>query len=890
MMTKTFSKFLIMGMICVSIHSYAQIKPYQLTCEYQANPQAIDVPQPTFRWKINGDVSIRQRRVWIRMASEKKRLDRPDLWVSGAIETESPETVYAGNIPLHSAQRYWWQIRIEGDDGKQSDWSAPVSFCTGLLDKKDWYAQWIGAPWQGEVETPMEKGHLTPAAPLFRKTFSLKKKIKSAQLFCSGLGYFEAKVNQHKVSEEVLIPNQTNYGRRPELIKARVPIEDHFTRYKVFYLGFDVTSLLRFGKNDLDILLGNGFYNASSTWVMAYGSPRMIAQLHLKYEDGSEECIGSDPTWQVAKSAIVWDGIYQGEAYDARMLPQEWQSACLRKAPDGDLCAQTGPSDQIMERLNAQKIECIGPNKYRVDFGEEISGWLRIQNFRAPAGHRIDIKYLSESKQGENYYICNGKGKESYAARFSWFVFRSVEVHNWPGKPTKDQFVAEAVYSHIQTNGHFSCSNPLLNQIDRIWVRSQKDNMHGGIASDCPHRERSAYTGDGQAVINTVMHHFDVRRFYRKWIQDMIDAQNPSTGYVPNGAPWQPGCGGGPAWGAAICIMPWEYHQFYDDTLLLQKAYPGMKAYLSYLEKWKTPKGIFEVKNEVNGKPFRWLNLGDWSAPQSLPEERLVHTFYAWICTDITARTAQYLGNMKEQREYQSKAQSIQKAFIKEFYRADTHSFGSNGANVFALRMGLPNNILPLVVESLKNEIISNNGHLNTGIFGTRYLFEVLADYGLNQLAYDILKKRDFPSFGYWIEQGATTTWERWDGKDSRNHPMFGGGLVWLYKYLCGLSPLQPGFKSILFRPNIPDGVSQAQYYTETAYGKMGIEWKKDGEQIKLKVTVPRSCTGQVHLPIKNMNIDQLRAQQKKNVFFVSMLDHYAEFEVQAGEYEFVGF
>lgn len=890
MKTKLFSTFLLTGMICACFIAHAGIQARALQCEDQTNAQAIDIRNPKLSWKWSGDPSRKQKKVWIRIATQKNRLNNPDLWESPALETEEPWIRYSGPQALLSAQSYWWQVRIEDHEGKKSFWSRPARFVTGLFDSNDWKAKWIGAPWQGENEAAFENDHTPPPAPIFQKSFEVKGKIKEAYLFCSGLGYFEASVNGQKVSEDVLVPNQTNYGKRPDLIRARVPIEDAFMRYKVNYLGYDVKALLQSGSNRLQILLGNGFYNATQKWVMPYGSPRMIAQLHLEYADGRKDCIVSDTDWKVAAGPILWDGVYQGEAYDARIEPGPWQSAVLRRSPDGILCAQSGPADRVMERLAPIKIESIGPNAYRIDFGEEISGWVHLKNFKAPAGHRIDIRYLSESEQGTNYYICSGKGKETYAARFTWFVFRSVEVHHWPGKLKKNQITAEAVYSQVPTIGSFDCSNPLLNAIHRIWIRTQKDNMHGSIASDCPHRERSAYTGDGQVVMNTVMYNFETDRFYRKWIGDILDAQNPKTGYVPNGAPWQPGCGGGPGWGSAVCIMPWEYHMHYHAPELLQQAYPAMKAYFHYLERWKTPAGTVHVREQVNGALFKWLNLGDWSAPHALPDTELVHTFYAWLCADLISKTALEMGELKELPLYQNKALELQKAFVHKFYNPSLRSFGSHGENIFALYLGLPNHIRRAVIESVKQEIESRNGHLYTGIFGTRYLFEVLSENGMHQQAYEMLTKKTYPSFGYWIEQGATTTWERWDGKNSRNHPMFGGGLVWMYTHLCGLRPLKPGFKSIQFKPVIPEGLTHASFSTETKYGKTAISWKKEGDRIRMRVIVPHACTGQVYLPIKRMNIDELRAQTNQNVFLIGSLGDYAEFEVNAGEHEWVGY
>jgi alpha-L-rhamnosidase len=255
----------------------------------------------------------------------------------------------------------------------------------------------------------------------------------------------------------------------------------------------------------------------------------------------------------------VFNTIYEGEHYDARLEQpgwnapgfddSNWQSAVLRKAPEGKLKAHMSPTDRVMEKLKPVKIEKLGDGKYRVDFGQEISGWLRLSGVRAEPGHKIEIRYLENNGttagSGSNSYTLKGEGEESYSARFTWFVFRFAELTNWPGELNADQVQAEAVYSNVPTTSTFACSNELFNKIHQIWLRSQTDNMHGGIASDCPHRERSPYTGDGQVACVMVMHNLGAAAFYNKWIQDIVGAQNVDTGYVPNGAPWQPGCGGG---------------------------------------------------------------------------------------------------------------------------------------------------------------------------------------------------------------------------------------------------------------------------------------------------------------------------------------------------------
>ena len=409
---------------------------------------------------------------------------------------------------------------------------------------------------------------------------------------------------------------------------------------------------------------------------------------------GTEEVIVSDQSWKASKSAIVMDLVFDGEHYDARLEKSDWctpgfddskwEQVALRKKPEGKMKAHMSPTDRVMEELKPQKIERLADGKYKVDFGQEISGWLKLINVQGEAGRKIDIKYVCESYMGANSYTLKGGSPESYAARFTWFVFRTVEISNWPGELKPENLLAQAVYSNVRTTAKFETSNSLFNNINKIWWRSQTDNMHGGIASDCPHRERAPYTGDGQVACITVMHNFDARAFYTKWIQDILGAQNPETGYVPNGAPWQPGCGGGVAWGAAMQIMPWEFYQHYGDIDMLKNNYEGMKGYIKYMLTWTNEDGIMFSQAPDPQKPMQWLNLGDWAPAKKLPPDDMVHTFYLWRCADITSMTAKALGKNSEADEYSKLAERTKAAFQKKYFDKEKGTYGAYGGNIFA--------------------------------------------------------------------------------------------------------------------------------------------------------------------------------------------------------------
>lgn len=876
------------------------------------NPAVVDELQPRLAW-INiaeeGERGQIQTAWQVRVAGLKAQLEKPDLWDSEkVVSKQSTRIEYAGK-QLKSRQDCWWQLRVWDKNGEVSEWSEPAFWRMGLLKKSDWKATWIGAPWQGEEALPKTTNpnafpeQLPPPAPMFRKEFNIDKKIEKAVAYVTGLGYFEMYLNGEKVGDDVLVPNQTNYGKRPDLINQGIPLPDNFREYKVMYLAYDIKEKLKNGKNCIGSILGNGFYNPAKFWDLGYGTPRFLTQLHITYSDGSEEVIVSDKSWKASKSPILMDMVFYGEHYDARLEQSgwctagfddaTWETVVTRKAPEGILSAHTAPTDKVVEQLKPIRIEKMYNGNYKVDFGVEVSGWVKLLNVEGPAGHKIEIKYLSNTYSGDNSYIFSGKGKENYAARFNWFIFREVEIVNWPGILTPEQILAEVVNTDVKESAVFETSNPMFNQVNKIWKRSQTDNMHGGIASDCPHRERSPYTGDGQVACVTVMHNFDAAGFYQKWIHDIIGAQNVESGYVPNGAPWQPGCGGGVAWGAAISIMPWEFYLHFGSKDILEDSYPAMKEYIRYMKTWIDDDGImYSKRTGRDGKVLKWFNLGEWVTPGELPADDLVHTFYFWRCADLTAKSALALGKTDEAKRYAQLAESTKKAFQKRFYNAEKGSYGAAGGNIFALKMGVSENQYKKVVNALKEDIKANNGHLDTGIFGTQFFFEVLSENGLHELAYEAINKKEEPGYGRWLELGATTTWEKWDTGGSHNHPMFGGGLVWFYRKLAGINAdeNEPGYRHIIFRPQPVDDISFAKYFNDTSYGNAGIFWERANDKFSMEITVPVGSSATVYVPAsENQNVFESGKTVSVSEFVkaVGKEGGYKIFSVNSGKYKF---
>lgn len=906
-------KTIVLSCLCFfvfsAVHAGASIVPTRLTCEYLVNPMAIDASNPRLSWINTADPGLRgeaQTAYQIRVATSLSALEagKPDLWDGRKVKSDRSVLVHYAGKPLKSRQECWWQVRVWNKEGRASAWSEPARWNMGLLTPGEWKAQWIGAPWQGDEPTGKSADRKEYPAPLLRTDFSVGKEIASAKIYISGLGYFELYLNGKKVSDDVLVPNQTNYDKRDGLDVTRVTLEnnDPFKGYNVLYLCYDLKDQLKQGKNALGCILGNGFYNAPIHWTMPYGSPRLIAQLHIVYVDGTEEVIVSDPSWKVARSAIISNGIYSGETYDARLeqpgwcSPEkdayDWEQAVVRGAPAGELQAQMAYSDKVMETLTPVKVEKLANGNYKVDFGEEISGWVRLSNIKGEAGRKIEIKYICESPNGSNTYIMRGGEPESYAARFTWFVFREVEISGWPGELKENQIMAEAVYTWMEATGHFECSNDLFNRINKIWKRSLTDNAHGSILSDCPHREKSAYTGDGQVSCVTVMHNYDAAPLYTKWMRDILLAQDKNTGYVPNGAPWQPGCGGGVAWGAAMNIIPWEFYLHYGDKDMLQVNYQGMKEQTDYMLNWVEDDGIMFSRIKSNGAVSEWHNLGEWCPASGFPPKELVHTFYLWRCADFTAKTAAVLEQKEDASRYAALAEKTKQAFHKRFYHSDTHSYGPSGSNIFALVMGVPAEVEKDVLATVREEIRAHKGHLYTGIFGTQFFFETLADYGMNDLAYEAMNKKDMPGYGYWISLGATTTWEEWNGNNSRNHPMFGGGLTWFYRKLAGLEvdPEQPGYKHMIVKPFPAHDVTFASYSTRTPYGEASVGWEKESAGYRMAVEVPVGCNATVYIPVFSGNTvteSGKNIRKVKNVSWGGIEDGYAVVRVPSGAYVF---
>ncbi|RLD76694.1 MAG: hypothetical protein DRJ10_13180, partial [Bacteroidetes bacterium] len=625
---------------------------------------------------------------------------------------------------------------------------------------------------------------------------------------------------------------------------------------------------------------------------LSYDSPRLIAQLEIKYPDNSKQVIISDESWKIAEGAITDNSIYYGEIYDAQLEDANWyikgfndtnwKNAKIVHAPTGKLHAQMSPPDRIVGSIKPVSIVEISKGVYRYDFGTMFSGWIKLK-VKGNKGDRIKLSFFEDN--GNNYdqtdtYILKGEGIEEWEPRFTWHAFRYVEISGASNPLTIENILGQLVNTNVKQAGNFECSNQLFNTISNHFQKTQLGNMHGGVPSDCPHRERRGYTGDGQIAAQAAIYNLDMKAFYTKWLNDIADAQDSETGYVPYTAPYHSG-GGGIAWGSAYIIMPWYMYLYYGDKSVLEKHYTGMKKYIHYLKNMSNKDGlIYDVKD-----------LGEWvpPTPTEIPAD-FVSSAYYYYDLSLIAQIAEILGENSDNEAFNQIAKKTRTAFNKRYLNSENNSYsiGRQGANVFPLAFDLvPTEYIPAVFKTLENHIeINTKGHFDTGMMGTPYVLEVLTKYGRADLAYTLMNQRDFPSFGYNIERGATTLWETWTGNESHSHPMFGSVTAWFYQALGGINPDadNPGFKHIIIKPSIINELDFANINYSSVYGDITSKWELKNNDLKLTVSIPANTTASIYIPAnkaENVSIDKAGINQ------IGTKNNLVHYEIPSGKYTF---
>lgn len=674
-------------------------------------------------------------------------------------------------------------------------------------------------------------------SPILLRRFRVHKP-RSAELIITGLGYFTAKINGHDVTDHRFQPVVSEYGPR-ELCNFRYPLLDQVS-HRIYYCTYDVSDLIREDDNLLEIQLGNGFYRQTervNEGDMSFGDTlKAIYRLTLTCpEQQIRICSDGTETWM--ESNILFNNLYVGEVHDFGHVPCPEQPVTILPEEPAVLCPQIGIPDRLIRTLSPTLVsDQDGIRIY--DAEENISGIVRLTAAAAP-GEKITLQYAENLAEdgslhfhsaGSGSILVSGKrqiqedvcicGSEPalFTPKFCWHAFRYFSVEG-PGFDP----VVEVIHADAPLTAEFDSDSEGLNFLFDAFIRTQLGNMHGSIPSDCPHRERLGYTGDGQVAAAAVMMLLHSREFYRKWMQDILDTQDRVTGHVQHTAPLCGGGGGPVGWGGAIIVVPYRYFKQYGDTELLRISWDPILKWIAYIQ---TRMDHFLITRE---EEKGWC-LGDWAAlgGTQIPEP-FVNTCLFVNYLDKLAEVAPLIGRQEDIPAFRQLQDQCRKAIANAWFDETTGSFcgGIQAADAYGLYAGLGD-------ERTADNLLHRYdalGHFDTGFIGTDVLMEVLFRHGGEQLAFKLLTGEELGSFLYMKRQGATTIWEHWDGVESHNHPMFGSCVRQLYEGFLGIHQAYGtgGYSSITVEPRIPEGLGYIRGSLQTPAGIIRVSARREG-------------------------------------------------------------
>jgi alpha-L-rhamnosidase len=832
----------------------------ELTTEYQTNPIGLDVTQPRFSWVlVSPQRDILQTAYELRVSTDVNF--KSIAWQTGKVNSDQSAFIPYSGTPLKAKQLYYWQARAWDNKGNTSPWSTPASFEVGLLAADDWKASWIEPAIPGDSSGG--------PAPILRREFDVKKAIKSARLYITSHGLYEAHINGKRVGDQYLTPGWTSYNKRLQ------------------YQTYDVTGLLKQGRNATGALLGDGWYRGNLAWgglKNIYGKTLgLLYQLEVTYTDGSTELITSDAQWKSSTGPIRRAGIYYGEAYDARLEKKnwtqtgfsdsDWQGVKVIQGGKENIVASYAPPVRKHETFKLLKIFKTPKGQTVVDFGQNLVGWVTLK-VKGNAGDKITIRHaevLDKEKnvylenlraaQAEIVYILKGGEEEIYEPRFSFFGFRYAWVEGYPGTLTADKITATAVYSDMKPTGNFTSSHPLINQLQHNIQWGQKGNFVD-VPTDCPQRdERLGWTGDAQVFFRTAAYNMNVASFFYKWLKD-VEADQRKDGAVPFVIPNVLGdsAAASTGWADVAVIIPWHLYQAYGDQRILEQQYESMKGWVGYMER--------RSKNDLWNRGF---HFGDWlfyrpfddnDGRSAVTDKYLISQCFWAHSTQLLLNTAQVLNKTADVQHYTAQLKKIKDAFLKEYVTPSGRLVSSTQtAYTLALHFDmLPEALRAQAADKLAQNVKSYGNHLTTGFLGTPYLCHVLTRFGYTDVAYDLLLQEEYPSWLYPVKMGATTIWERWDGMkpdstfqtpgmNSFNHYAYGAIGDWMYRTVAGLQEASPGYKKITIAPQPGGKLTQATAELKTIYGPARSAWKTENGILKLDVIIPANTTATITLP-----------------------------------------
>lgn len=845
-------RLLVCGPLISGVH--AALLPVALRCEYRDNPLGIDVSRPRLSWKIGSDgahVLQTSYQVVVATSSAMAAAGQGDVWNSGRISSSRSIVSYDGPA-LQPARRYHWSVKVWDNQGHDSKWAEPGWWEAGLLAAGDWSgAQWI-------------TGADSPAAPLLRAVFHITKPVANARLYIGAAGYYVASLNGNRVGDAVLDPGFTAYDKR------------------VLYATYDVTGGIVPGTNALGVTLGRGFYamDTASGKILWWNrapwlarQPRLIAKLDITYADQTHTIVVSASDWLTHPGPTTSDSLYRGETYDARLYPtgwdtpgyddRDWTKVSVAVAPSAHLQAQTAEPMRITNELKAVGISQPKPGVFVFKFPVMMAGWPRL-TVSGSAGTTVMLRLgeklhadgtvdnmgdpgLTPGEIQRYEYTLAGHGTEVWEPRFSYAGFQYIQMDHFPGVPTINSLVACEVHSDVRTIGSFSCSSALLNKVHDMCKQSVLGNLHG-VFTDSPMYEKRGWGDDGSLCAQAA-DNFGMLGFFEKWLNDIGDTQN-SRGNIADIAPGLDE-GNDPSWSSDFVVLPWRLYQEYGDPRAISTHYAAMKRYLEYLSSQAAnhlPKGFYGD----------WVSPGFVQPPEG-PDLVAAANYYRDVL--LFSKMGTVLGYATDAARYRDLAEEIKQAFNAKYldrpagvYRTERDAGYRQTSNALPLDYGLvPADMVAPVTSNLVADVLKHNRHLNTGSFGTAALLPALSGHGQAGLAYAIASQTDYPSWGWWLANGATTTWEQWvcgASLRSRNHAFLGSVDDWFYKYLGGIQPAEPGYKTINIRPCFPSGLTWVSAAMDTPQGMVSSRWKRESNDlVELAVEIPPNAEADVWLP-----------------------------------------
>ncbi|GAB5552781.1 MAG: glycoside hydrolase family 78 protein [Saprospiraceae bacterium] len=886
-----------------------------LTCNAQINPIAIDVEQPMLSWVVKAEGFNKSQTAYqVLVASTPEMLNEKeaDFWNSGKVNSAQSTHIKYQGIQLLPTKKYWWKVKIWDEKGKASDWSATYTFETGLMDESNWgNAKWIALSEDTRTSEYRFREYLTgrmdeativtsQPAGYFRKEIRARKKIKSARAYICGLGYYELYINGKKTGDHVLDPAPSNYDKQ------------------AYYVTYDITQQLNQRKNAIGIIVGNGFYGQDISWKsdpesekdLSYGIPAAKLLIKLTYMDGSEGTFFSDESWKNATGPIVFDNIYGGDTYDARYeingwntlgyKDTEWSKVKIVTPKVNKISSQEMPPIRRLQEIAPQRVfKSPVTNKWIVDFGQNIAGWVQI-TVNEKEGQEIEIittEALTQS--GDNIhrgstgggangmgqllrYICKGGGPETWEPKFSYHGFRYAEVSGFSSKPDASSIKAVLVATDVEQKGSFFCSDPLLNKMDTISRWTIVDNLHG-IPEDCPHREKCGWLGDAHAFCEYALYNYEMANFYTKYMEDIRTQMRAVKGASGPAEMFNVPTMIAPGkrtstiakldWGIATMYLPWYNYLYYGDSTIVMEYYEDMKGLTNYYLSFKDEEGIIQ-----NG-------MGDWCPPRWDRRKNPI----AMECDPIVSANAYFydilgvmrvFAKMNQDQVFEAKVEKEQAELLKAFNKAYLKNiplttydwYGSQTATVMALQFGMvPDGKINSVVKGLEYNIKAvKGGHHATGIHGNRYIYTVLNKHGKADLAHQILTTPTFPSQTYVMNYGFTTWPERqfyWEEMEelsnSLNHPMHSGFAAYFFESLGGIKATleAPGYKEFTVNPVFQKAITQTTVSVPTPYGNIDHSWEMNGSDFSMDLRVPFNTKARLSITPEELKTLQINGE-----------------------------